>query len=208
MAIISGFLWKGILVALGGVAAWELAANFGPLMGLALWAGLMAIACVGSAWLLKTSPVGQVNWHNRVGEVVLPWGYPLSAGKLMPLATIAWLVWVAIGAAAVVLQCSATAKNPSLAVLLFVTWMLYGGCCLRQLGLIFHHFRNSPRPRRSMIVLTAVMIGIVVVSLVLWRMDRVRMALLVADGPLAVVGGGYGLFLASMLAFRGKGRWN
>ncbi len=208
MYLIISILWKALYIALGAGAAWELAGHFGPAEGLGIWAGVMAIGCGIGALLLKTAPVGRVNWHNRVGSIFLPWGFQLSGGKLLPLTAIAWVVWVMVGVATVALQGSTTAENPGKAVLLFAIWMLYGGLCLRQLGLIFHHFRNSPRPRRSMIVLTAIMLGLVIISLVLWQRGWAWHALAVAGGPLVAIGGGYGLVLVSMLAFRGKGRWN
>ena len=217
LGIVITYLRRAALVVLAAVAAWTLSNRLGPWAGLVAWAALMAVACALGAWLLKSSPVGRVTWRNHVAGYLIPWGYRLGRGKLAPITVAAWAIWVLIGAAAVLLfgrsgeptGAAATDRSTATTVLLFATWVLYGGCLIYLLGVLLNEYRSSGgRGARSVLTMAGVLVALVVISAAFWISGRPGWALLAAGGPPAVVGGGYGLFLVAILLLGRKARWN
>jgi len=203
------FLYISALIALATGISWELAIHFIPWLAMIIWSILTAALCAIGAWLLHGAPLGLVNWRNRAAGYLLPWGFKLGRGKLLPSAIAAWLIWVAIGTATITLiswPASAATSHPVIATLLFISWIILGALIVRQLGFI--HTFGSAHGRRSLGQSALALAALIAAGLTLWLLRRPGWALVVSGGPIAMVGGGYGLFLAVMLTVGRNARWN
>jgi hypothetical protein len=200
------------MIVVGAAAACGLATRLGPGGGLAAWAAIMAGGCAVGAWLFHTSPLGRVNWHNRVAVYFIPWGYRLGRGKLVPIAVAAWSIWMLIGVGAVVIQArgGATAARagtawtalgpyPVFATLLFASWVVYGAVVVWQLGLVITSIGSRSRKRLSSLKFIGLCVGLTAASEALWTAEHPAWALLVAGSPLAAVVGFYGFWIGLML---------
>ena len=68
------YIKQAILLLAAAAACFGLAEQFGSTTACLLWAGLMALACGMGTVLLRTSPVSQVTWRNRLAGDLIPWG--------------------------------------------------------------------------------------------------------------------------------------
>ncbi len=200
------WMYPAALIAVAAGICGELATHMKPWAALAVWASGMVLLCTLAAVALKGAPMGQITWRNRLAGYLLPWGYKLGGGKLAPMTAAAWAIWVLIGAGTVLLVGNSAAAHPWLATLIFITWVIEGGLLVRQLGL-FSTF--SSRSGRISILQSALLLaGLIAGGMVLWVMGYPGWALVVSGGPVALVGGGYGLFLGVMMTFGRNARWN
>jgi hypothetical protein len=209
MKVLMRFLYPAALIALAVGICGELAARLNPWVVMAIWADAMAVLCSAAAWGLKNAPMGTITWRNKLAGYLLPWGYKLGRGKLVPMTLAAWVIWVLIGLGTVILTAwpaGAAREHPYTAVMTFLSWIVLGALAVRQIGLIPTFGSHSGR--MSLLQSVAVVVALLVASAVLWLTGRAGWALLVAGGPIAFVGGGYGLFLGVMLTVGRKARWN
>ena len=63
----------------------------------------MGILCCLVALGMHMQPMGKVGIFNYLAGIVLPWGYKIGRGKLVPIVIESWIRWVLLGAAVVVL---------------------------------------------------------------------------------------------------------
>lgn len=209
MKILMRFLYPAALILLAAGICGELAMRVKAWLALLIWAGGMGLLCAAAAWCLKKAPMGRLTWRNKLAGYLLPWGYKIGRGKLLPMTLAAWAIWIMIGVGTIVLAAwpmGAASAHPYLAVMIFVSWVVLGGLAVRQLGLIPTF--GSRSGRMSLLQSAAVALGLMAASAVLWLTGRPGWALLTAGGPIAFVGGGYGLFLGVMLTVGRKARWN
>jgi hypothetical protein len=181
-----------------------LAAHLGPLVAFLLFAGFMAMGCSAAALLLKSAPTGKLTWRNRPAGYFLTFGFRLTNGKLLPITLVALALWL-LAAAAAITALSLGPARLGLSIPLLAAWYLYAALIIRQLGLIFHEFRRSPRPRNTMVIFSLAMLALIAASAALWLTNQPRFALFAAAAPILIVGGGYGLFLAVFLVGGRKG---
>src|SRR5436309_1309216 len=64
---------------------------------IALWALIMAALCGGVALLMKRQAPGRVTAINYLAGIVLPWGYRIGRGKLLPIVIESWFRWLLVG---------------------------------------------------------------------------------------------------------------
>ena len=180
------------------------------------WAGAAALLCAAGALLIRSQPLGQATLAGRVGFFVVHFGFRAGQGKIAAAAVISWLVWVVVGCAVI---WSTGSGFQLLRAAMALAWTI------NVLGLFYVWgivLRNRPRadnpnpePMRvpsSLSKLSTVVVTLIAVSAVLWWVFGTPAAqlaaLLVAGGPLLVVGGGYGLVLLVMLTAGKNVRWN
>lgn len=194
-----------------------------PLLG--AWATTTAIGgalAVTGALVLRSARVGQITWRNRVAGLLLPWGYVLGRGKLPGIVLACTAIWSAL-AAAVLLSLAGTAVVPNAGAAptpvapanggssspwLLLAWIVDGACLLYLLGMLTKYFAPHAQVTRSQLKLVLVLVVMIVGSIVLHLAGYAGPALLVAGGPVALVGGAYGLFLGVILLFGRNVRWN
>jgi hypothetical protein len=193
-------------IYLQGLAAWG------------AWAGFAAVVCAFGALLIASQPLGRATLAGRIGYQVVHFGFRASQGQLKGAALISFAVWLVIGSAAI---WTVMGGWQPLRAAMALTWTI------DILG-IFYIFgialRDRPRvdsgeasrvPLRLPNSLAKVAAGLAVliaISAGLWWLMGTPAAqlaaLLLAAGPLVVIGGGYGLMLAVMLTAGKNARWN
>lgn len=215
-------LLRVAMVALTALCCRSLAGGFGPIGAIAIWSGSVFGVCGLTGLALSRQREGRVSILNYLAGTVLPFGYRVGNGKLVPIVVVSSLAWVAIGVSAVLsvgAQPQATAavatraatEVPSgvLRVLLYLAWLVDGFVFLR-VGSQFVQRRHSTSPAmlRFLIGLGAVLLVSVLLVVGAPSETRLGLALAIAGGPPLVVGGGYGIFLAVVLCCGRKLRWN
>jgi len=180
------------------------------------WSLGMAVGCGISAWLLRTSGVDRITWRNRVAGYFFSWGIMLGRTTLGWLTVSSWIVWVVLGATAIRSGIvppipaveTAVLDQPSQlwSILLFLAWAVDGGAFLYLLGFFLRSSGSRVNP--SLLGPMAALVGMVVGSLALSGAGYSRWAVLLAGGPPLFLGLTYGAFLAAVLTFGRKVRWN
>lgn len=199
------------LVVGAAAACYWLADRYGVRDAAIVWACGTATACGIGAVLLRLSPVGRVGWQNRVAAYLVPWGWRLGRGVLWPIPAASWAVWLAIGAATLVLRPAAEeldATATAVRILLFVAWVADGAGILFVLGTLRQHYPSGSSGGRALWKVAGVLVVLIVGSVGLYLGGLPVLALVVAGGPPALVAGGYGLFLAVVLVAGRNARWN
>lgn len=202
-----------------------LATRLGPWTGLAAFALAMAILCVGTAVIVHRQPPGKITPANYLMGFILPWGYRIGRGKLLPIVLTSWAIWLLIGLAIVLamnaridtaaiatsLPVSANPRSGFMMTLLALAWLIDGGVLLRCLGLLATS-TNRAHMTRSLGPLIAFLIAILATSIALVTLTTspatASLALVIAGGPPMLVGLGYGLFILVMLTAGRNARWN
>lgn len=210
--MITRYLWQFVLVAVAAAVCSWLVSQFGPLTSGAAWAAVALVACGVGAILLRTSPVGRVGWQNRVAGYLVPWGARIGGGRLWPIPVVSWVVWMTVWAGAAVLTPPETVPLTGWEIAtrigLGAAWAIDGLALGHLLATVRQHFSPASRSGRSLLTISAVIVGLVAGSLLLHLLGLTAFALLVAGGPPLLIGGGYGLFLLVLLTFGRGGRWN
>lgn len=195
--------------------------RLGPLYAYAAWAGLALLLCAAGALLIRSQPMSKPTFRGRVGYQFVHFGFRASQGRLGSAALISWGVWCVVGTAAVWIVHGWSAGAELLRLAMGVTW------CINTLALMYIWgivLRNRPRGGgetqadlrmrvpASLVKLTLAVGGLTAVSVVLWFVmgtPAARLAaVVIAAGPVVVVGGAYGLVLGVMLTAGKNVRWN
>lgn len=209
------FLHRVVLIALAAATCVLLAGEFGSWPAMGLWSAISSCGCLLGALLLRTSSLGSITWKNWVACNLLPWGYRMNRGRLWPIVLASWIAWVSIGAA--VLTSTAAGPEPTTgaedwgpfeATLLFAAWVVDGGAFLHVLGTLVQQFVPGWNGGKSLLKVLIFLLAILGLSIGLFLNGQPFAALLVAGGPLAILGVVYGLFLAAVLIFGRNARWN
>ena len=199
---------RAVLVVAAAATCYWLAGQLGPQAGTFVWAVATAGGCALGAVLLRTSPLGRVTWRNRAAGYLIPWGWRLNRGRLWPITVVSWVVWLAIGAAVVLLRPGPAEVMPGVAVRvgLFAAWAIDAAALVYLLGTIR---QATPGGRVGtlwkLVVAITLLIG---ASVGLYLGGLATAALVVGGGPPAVVGGGFGLVLLVLLTVGRNARWN
>lgn len=211
--MIARSLWQFVLIAVAAaVCAW-LVSQSGPLTAGVAWAAVALAACGVGTILLRTSPVGRVNWRNRTAAYLVPWGVRIGGGRLWPIPVVSWVVWMTVWAGAAVLTPGPgadplTGWEIAPRVGLGAAWAIDGLALGHLLATLPQHFSAASRGGRSLLTIAAVIAGLIGGSLLLHLLGLTPLAMLVAGGPPLLIGGGYGLFLVVLLTFGRGARWN
>jgi hypothetical protein len=150
---------------------------------------------------------------------ILQWGYRIGQGKLVKIAMVSWVIWMLLGTAAVLatrvhantfatgLGAESQNRGTTIMVLLTLAWIIDGAALCYLLGIVFNGRRlGSLGPVMGVLLL---MIG-VSAGLVVYNhtATAAKIALLVAGGPILLLGLLYGLFVINILIMGRKTRWN
>lgn len=206
------YLWQFVLIAVAAAVCAGLVNQFGPITSGAVWAAVALVACGVGTILLRTSPVGRVSWQNRTAAYLVPWGGRVGGGRLWPIPVVSWVVWMTVWAGAAVLTPPETTPLTGWEIVMRIglgaAWAIDGLALGHMLATLRQHFSVASRSGRSLLNISAVIVGLIAGSLLLHLLGLTLLALLVAGGPPLVIGGGYGFFLAVLLIFGRGGRWN
>lgn len=118
------YLKRAALLVGVAAAACGLADDYGPWLAVLACTVMAAIAGATGAVLVRTSPVGQVTWRNRLAGYLIPWGWRLNRGKLWPLPVVSWAVWTAVCGAALLLRPAPDGPPPSTRAALLAAWQV------------------------------------------------------------------------------------
>jgi hypothetical protein len=198
------YIKRAILIVAAAMASYWLTEQYGPTTACLIWAGIMATACGLGAVLLRTSQVSQVTWKNRLAGYLIPWGWRLNRGLLWPMPVISFVVWMAIGAAAILLR--AGSESVELRIALFTAWVVDASVMVFLLGTLQ---QSTPGSRVAVVWKLLVCVAILLVlsiGLYLWGMAPA--ALVVGGGPPLVAGAVFGLFTLVLLILGRNTRWN
>jgi hypothetical protein len=166
---------------------------------------------------MHRQPPERVTAINVLAGYLLPFGYQIGRGRLMPIVLTSWVIWVLVGIAAALAasghrtHAADAPEGPSTVVsaLLFLSWLVDGGVVLRLIGILAMRRR---RPQPSILFLVICLTALVAASIALTLLGRTApyraLALALAGGPPLFVGGGYGLYVLFILVFCRKARWN
>jgi hypothetical protein len=204
------------------VCVW-LVLTAGPWAAIGLWAAAIGAICGTVALLMHLQEPGRRSVINRMAGLILPWGYAIGRGKLLPIVIESWFRWVLVGAAVVLLTAHGnpesgldpsrlrSSRSAIVTLLLFLSWVIDGAVVLRLVTIA----ATRARPRRLPASILGPIAGIgamiaASVSLTVFGHNPglTALALLIAAGPLVVVGGGLGLMFLVMVTFGRHTRWN
>lgn len=150
-----------------------------------------AVAALLGAWLLRTSVVGAIGWRNVLASWLLPWGSALGGGSLPAITATSWLVCSLMGVIGAVGQ-----PTP---------WLMLG-LLLDAIALVWLArviWRRYPgRVERR--VVRSLAVGVLLLAAGGFAANAFGhpvAAAWIAGGPLAILGGVYGLYVAAWIVF-------
>jgi hypothetical protein len=197
-----------VLITAVAISSYALAGTFGASTTMIICGVVAALACVFGSVLLLTSSVGELTWKNRVAGYLIPWGWQLSRGRLWPVPVISWIVWVAIGASAVLLRLGSGENDlhDGWRIALFAAWAIHSTALMFLFAAITHSPSGSQV--RLLWLFVAVVIGLVGVSVALYLSGQALVALVVVSFPLFVALGSLALVVLLFTPMGRNGRWN
>jgi hypothetical protein len=204
------------ILALGGWICHELAIRMGAPLAIAIWAAAIGAACGLTALAMHRVPIGKVGFANYLAGIVLPFGYHIGKGKLLPIVLVSWAVWTAAGAAVAILSASgydprAASADGSrhitiLTILLWISWIADAMAILYLLRVLTTRLGFASRSAPQMMLFIGILIAMIAGSALMWSFGMDWQAVTLAGGPILFLGGSYGLFLSVLLIT--KPRWN
>lgn len=214
-----------VVVTAACLCVW-MTTRWGAWAALGIFAVGIGVICVATAAVVHRQPIGTMTLANYVMGIVLPWGYRVGKGRLLPVVLISWGVWVLIGLSAVLatharMQPTA-ATSPAVAAaapergvvvmtLLAVAWVVDGAVLLRCVEVFATHAHPTHIVRTlgpATLFLVAILAGSISLVSVNRSATAARVALVIAGGPPLVAALGLGFVLAVVLAAGRKTRWN
>ena len=200
------------------VAAVMIGVRQGPLYAYAAWAGVAFVLSVVGALLIRSQPMSTPTMAGRVGYQVVHFGFRASHGRLWVATMISWCVWLAVGTSAVWIA-QGWPDNMRLAI--GIAWCADALAMMYVWGLVL---RNRPSPRASEMTghptripltlakLLGLLAAVLLVSAGMWfgvgTQGFKLAAVIIAAGPLTVVGLGYGGVLLLFATVGRNARWN
>jgi hypothetical protein len=203
--IVSRVLMFGLTAV---VCAW-LTSKFGGLRAMGLWALALAVVCGGTALLMNVQPPGRITPINYLAGVVLPWGYKIGRGKLLPIVVASWLGWVVAGLAVIVLR--TRVPGVTMPAMLFASWIIAALVVLRLVTMILTRGNSNPIAPGTLtpiVALGALLIASIAMVIFGRSETWTNLALLLTGGPILFLGGGYLLWLGAVLTIGRNARWN
>ena len=189
----------------------------GGVVAIALIGVAIAAVCGAVGLAMSRQKVGQVTIVNYLAPIVMPWGYRIGRGRIGFYIGESWLRWMLMATGMVVLASRSFSPHavyrPGIVacVVLFLSWVVVGEVALRLITNLVTRANGNPLPPGTFPPIVG-MIAVVLASagLTLWGVTAGQFygAMLLTAGPVAVVGGGYGLMLLVFLTFGRNMRWN
>ena len=168
------------------------------------WAGFALVACLAGAFAISRQPIGQSTIWGRLGSAFVHWGFRAGRGQLPAALGISLVVWLLIGSTAILAWGARTEPRQALIIL---AWAANLAVLFYMVGVML----ANPGTSRQLVTVSGVVLGLTVVSAAFWTArtpGAQRLALLIAGGPVLLVGVVYGLFLLIVVVFGRNARWN
>ena len=182
----------------------------GPLATVLLaWAGGLGLLCIGGAVLVARQPIGIATMGGRIGSCFVRWGFRAGRGRLTPAVLISWLVWTVVGFGLIV--ATRVWADPK-TVVMVLTWTVDTLALFYVLGIVLSNWTTGAKVAGSLLVIAAALTAMIAFSAVIWvsaPADAAQTtALMLAGGPLLLLGVGYGLLLSTMVAGGKRANWH
>jgi hypothetical protein len=181
-----------------------------PRCGLAcsivLVSALAGALCAGVAVALRRVPMGRVTFVNRLAPIVLPFGFHIGRGKLWPVVVCSWAGWTIIATIAAVhsatrfqlLGSNTHDLAPWFAVVTVIALIVDGiGIAFLANNATKYLTLRSPG-LKSIAVVILILLGLMLGSVLVWRMGYPRCGTALAALVPMAVGGFYSLFFLVM----------
>ncbi len=184
-----------MLLIVSTIVSWNLIYQYGLVLGIAAWAGIMLILCTTAALLVRSSAIGKITWKNRIAGYLIPWGHALRWGALVPIVITSWILWILIAIAVHLLtrDMPLHANRPSIppinliGVLTFSCWFIFTWAILYLVGNAKSNFGFSSNSGQTMIMLVALLTAILIASATMRYIGNSTLSLLLTGIPLAIV---------------------
>ena len=212
-----------ITVAAAVAACGWLATGLGAWKALGVWTVVAGALCAAVAFLMQRQTPEKVTFVNYAAGVVLPWGYRIGRGKLVPIVVTSWAIWTLLGIAVAIAvvgrrgNASPEAvalggeRSRTVMILLLLSWLIDGAVLLRMIGVVATG-TNRSHQLRSLAVPALVLVAMLASSIALVTMNprpaAARTALLIAGGPPLLLGVAYAVFVVVMVTAGRNARWN
>lgn len=210
-------LSRTFMILLTAFACTTLIARTGAWTAAGIWIATIGLVCGSTALVMRLQPPGRVTPINYIAGIVLPWGYAIGRGRLLPIVLESWFRWALLGGAIVLLAARSRAAaaayhpGPVLTTLLLLSWIVMAAAALRLITHVLTRANDNPIPPGTFGPILA-MLGLLAASVALTAFGHTpahaRLALLLTGAPVAVIAGGYGLMMLVMLTFGRHARWN
>jgi hypothetical protein len=197
--------------------------RYGSVRAIQVWAAGAGVVCIAAMVVLAREAADRITPLGGTAREVLKWRH-LVRGSVLPGAIVSWLFWSAIGAGLVMAlrwwglgsigqQASAPPQPRTQLVmgLVIAAWVIDLAALLWTIRVIMSA-SDPGRSLRSLGGVMAALVGMLIASVLLMTLSETaftaKLALAIAGGPPAVIGGGYGLFLLVMMTVGRGTRWN
>jgi hypothetical protein len=209
-------MWRYIVVARSVMFALIAAVSIPLLQKLGAWpaagltASILAVCCVLVGVAMGLQPPGRMSIVNYGATFILPWGYKIGRGRIIPIIVESWLKWTLI-ASAMILSQSQPRLSLISSIVLPVSWLVIGEGLWRLLTHLLTRANSNPLPPGTLTPIAGMTLLLVASALLTafgttpWHL---HLALLLTAAPVGVVCGGYGLMLLAMLTSGRHARWN
>src|SRR5262249_38458976 len=111
-----------LMIGLIALTCLWLASKTSALGAIGIWAAVIAAVCGGVALLMHVQKPGRITPINYIAGIVLPWGFAIGRGKLLPIVIESALRWLLVGVAVIILRTHS--QGVIVPVLLFASWMI------------------------------------------------------------------------------------
>ena len=212
-----------VVVAGTAMACRWLSAEFGPFAAIGIWVAMVGCACALTAFLLARGAPGRITVVNHLAGALLPAGYSIGRGRLIPIVLVSSAVWIAVGVTAVLAigghgvggsprassEPDAQVASTTVRVLLYVSWLI-DGLVLARLATVLSRRRGSASAGllRIVVGLGALVIASAVLAIGSTSAAKLGLALALAGGPPLIALLGYAIFFTLMMVFGRHLRWN
>lgn len=215
--------WSVTLLCWGAMAACAvlIGQRLGPLYAYAAWAGIALLLCAAGAALIRSQPLSTPTLAGRIGYQVVHFGFKASHGKLGIAALMSWGVWCVVGATAVwiVHGWGGGAGGEVMRLAIGVAWAVDALVLCYMWGIVLANRPRADAPEgvrmrvpQSTVKLTMGGAAVLGASGVMWWVmgtPGARLAaLIVAAGPLLIVGCMFGGLMLIMMTAGKNARWN
>lgn len=189
-------------IVVGGAVAVGVALPMWPAIG--VWAGAALVLCILGAALIASQPLSTPTFAGLIGSIFTRRGFRVGGGRLPPAVLVSWLYWIVLGSAAIAIVHH---RRDVWMILLLLSWLIL------TLGLMFIAGQviiasRSGRVPGSLSKLAGVLTLLLLASGGLAAAGHAGIALLLAGIPIALIGGGYGLFVLLIVTVGRNARWN
>ncbi len=198
--MIQMILLQSIVVA--GAVAVGVAMPMWPAIG--VWAVAALLLCILGAALIASQPLNTPTFAGLIGSVMTRRGFRVGDGRLPPAVLVSWLYWIALGSAAIAIVHH---RADVWLTLLVLSWLVL------TLGLMFIAGQiivasKAGRVPGSLGKLAGFLTLLLLASGGLAAVGHTGIALTLAGIPIALIGGGYGLFVLLIVTVGRNARWN